>query len=183
MAPTRGYPSVLISAHHDSVMAGPGASDDGVGVATIVETARALAAGSRPKRTIVALLTDGEEAGLTGAEAFVRSHPLAKNVRATVNVDARGSTGPSQMFETSRGNAWLVPLMSDYLERPVTTSLYYEVYRRMPNDTDFSITKQIAGGVNFANIEKIENYHTPHDDLAHADLRARCSITATTFSV
>jgi hypothetical protein len=164
-----GLPGVLMSAHHDSVGAGPGASDDGVGVATIVETARAIAAGPKPKRTVVALLTDGEEAGLTGAEAFVRSHPLASKVRATVNVDARGSTGPSSMFETSKGNAWLAAIMAARLPRPVTTSLFYEVYRRMPNDTDFSVTKTIAGGVNFANIGRIEHYHTPLDNMAHAD--------------
>jgi hypothetical protein len=163
-------PGVLMSAHHDSVGAGPGASDDGLGVATIVESARAISAGKRPKRTIVALLTDGEESGLVGADAFVRSHPLAGKVRATVNVDARGSSGPSSMFETSRGNAWLASLMGEHLERPVTTSLFYEVYRRMPNDTDFSITKTIASGVNFANIRQIEHYHTPLDDLAHSDL-------------
>ena len=163
-------PGVLISAHHDSVGAGPGASDDGLGVATIVETARALAAGPRPRRTVVALLTDGEESGLAGAEAFVRGHPLAGKVRATVNVDARGSSGPSSMFETSRGNAWLASLMAEHLERPVTTSLFYEVYRRMPNDTDFSVTKTIASGVNFANIGQIEHYHTPLDDLARSDL-------------
>ena len=57
-------PGVLITAHYDSVGAGPGASDDGLGVATIVETARALTAGKKPKRTIVAVLTDAEEAGL-----------------------------------------------------------------------------------------------------------------------
>lgn len=163
-------PGVLISAHHDSVGAGPGASDDGLGVATIVEAARALAAGKRPKRTLVALLTDGEESGLAGADAFVRGHPLASKVRATVNVDARGSSGPSSMFETSRGNAWLASLMASNLERPVTTSLFYEVYRRMPNDTDFSITKTIASGVNFANIRRIEHYHTPLDNLANSDI-------------
>ena len=158
-------PGVLISAHHDSVPVSPGASDDGLGTVTLIETARALAQGPRPRRTVVAVFTDAEEAGLLGAEAFVRGHPLAGTVRATVNVDSRGSHGPSQMFETSRGNAWLVALMADHLERPVTTSLFYEVYKRMPNDTDFSITKTIASGVNFANLAGIENYHTPLDAL------------------
>ena len=93
-----------------------------------------------------------------------------KRVRMTVNVDSRGSRGPSQMFETSRGNAWLVSLMARTLERPVTSSLYYEVYKRMPNDTDFTVTRTIAAGVNFANTAAIENYHTPLDTLAVADL-------------
>jgi len=158
-------PGVLLTAHHDSVLVSPGASDDGLGTSALLETARALGTGDRPRRTIVAVFTDGEEAGLLGADAFTRSHPLASKVRATVNVDSRGSRGPSQMFETSRGNAWLLSLVAEHVERPVTTSLYYEVYKRMPNDTDFSITKTIAPGVNFANIAGIEHYHTPSDSL------------------
>lgn len=161
-----GLPGVLLTAHYDSVPVSPGASDDGLGVAALLEAARALAEGPRPRRTIVVVLTDGEEAGLLGADAFVRGHPLAGKVRATVNVDARGSHGPSQMFETSRGNAWIVALVAEHVERPITTSLFYEVYKRMPNDTDFSVTKTIASGVNFANVAGIEHYHTPRDALA-----------------
>lgn len=163
-------PGVLISAHYDSVPVSPGASDDGLGTATVLETARALAEGPRPRRSVVALLVDGEEAGLLGSDAFVRNHPLARTVRTTVNVDARGSHGPSQMFETSRGNDWLVSLMASHLERPVTSSLYYEAYKRMPNDTDFTVTKTIASGLNFANIAGIEEYHTPLDALNVSDL-------------
>ena len=99
---------VLLTAHHDSAPASPGASDDAVGAAAVVEAARALAAGPKLRRTVVVVLTDGEEAGLLGAAAFVRAHPLAREVHATVNVDARGSHGPSQMFETSAGNYELV---------------------------------------------------------------------------
>src|SRR5207244_9576883 len=83
-------PAVLLSAHYDSVPASPGASDDGIGTATIMETARALTAGEKPKRSIIVLLADGEEDGLLGAEAFVVSHPLAKTVKLAVNVDSRG---------------------------------------------------------------------------------------------
>ena len=162
-------PGVLLTAHYDSVLVSPGASDDGLGVSALLETARALAAGTKPRRTIVAVFTDGEEAGLLGADAFARGHPLASSVRATVNVDSRGSRGPSQMFETSRGNAWLLALVAGHVDRPVTTSLYYEVYKRMPNDTDFSITKTIASGVNFANIVGIEHYHAPADSLETSD--------------
>lgn len=162
--------AVLISAHYDSVPVGPGASDDGVGTATILETARALSEGPRPRRTVVALLDDGEEAGLLGADAFVRTHPLASSIGSTVNVDARGSHGPSQMFETSENNDWLLALASKNVDRPVTTSLFYEVYKRMPNDTDFTATKTIAAGVNFANTAGIEHYHTPQDALEVADI-------------
>lgn len=163
-------PGVLLTAHYDSVPTSPGASDDGFGTAALLETARALAAGPRPRRTIVAAFTDGEEAGLLGAEAFTRGHPLAHTVGATVNIDSRGSGGPSQVFETSPGNAWLVSLMSAHIDRPVTSSLFYEVYKRMPNDTDFSLTKTLAPGLNFANVRGIENYHTPLDAVDSSDI-------------
>ena len=163
--------ALLLASHYDSVPISPGASDDGIGMAAMLEVARALAAGPRPLRTVVLLFTDGEEDGLLGADAFVASHPLAKRVKLVVNVDARGSSGPSEMFETSRGNAWLVKRMAARLEHPVTTSLFYEAYRRMPNDTDFTAFKRIAHGVNFANTSSIQNYHTPQDALRNLDAR------------
>lgn len=162
-------PAVLVTAHYDSVPASPGASDDGMGTAAVVETARALASGPKPRRTVIVLLADGEEDGLLGADAFVVSHPLAKTVKLAVNVDARGSTGPSAMFETSSGNAWLISLMASEVKRPVSTSLFYEVYKRMPNDTDFTAVKRIAHGVNFANTAGIQHYHTPDDSLLTTD--------------
>ena len=68
----------MLAAHYDSVPTGPGASDDGAGVAAMLETARALKAGPPLKHDVIFLFTDGEEAGLLGARAFVDSHPWAK---------------------------------------------------------------------------------------------------------
>ena len=87
--------AVLLAAHYDSVPAAPGDSDDGAGVAAVLEIARALQSLPRPRNSIIFLIDDGEEAGLLGARAFVDSHPWAKEVRAAVNLDARGTSGPS----------------------------------------------------------------------------------------
>lgn len=160
---------VLLMAHYDSVPCSPGASDDGMGTATMIETARAIAAGPPLRRTVVIVLTDGEEAGLLGAEAFVREHPLARIVHGAVNVDARGSGGASAMFETSPGNAWIVGLYARRAKHPVSSSLFYEIYKRMPNDTDFTTVKAHVHGVNFANVAQIAHYHTPLDSFANAD--------------
>ena len=43
-----GKPAVLLACHYDSVAAGPGAADDGAGVATTLEVARALTSGPPP---------------------------------------------------------------------------------------------------------------------------------------
>ncbi len=163
--------AVLLAAHYDSVPAGPGAADDGSGVAGVLEIARILAARPAARHPVVLLITDGEEAGLLGALLFVRDHPLAKLVSAAVNWEARGTSGASLMFETGSANTWLMGLFAANIARPMTNSLYYVVYKQLENDTDFTVFKG-AGyqGFNFAFIGNVGRYHTPLDNAAHTDL-------------
>ena len=110
--------AVLLMAHLDSVAAGPGACDDGCGVATLLETIRALKArGANGEHPIMALFTDGEEAGLLGAAAWLRD-PLAKaKTGVVINVEARGNSGSSFLFQTSEGNARLIDLYAHSVSR------------------------------------------------------------------
>ncbi|HEY1315381.1 MAG TPA: M28 family peptidase [Steroidobacteraceae bacterium] len=161
--------AVLLAAHYDSVPAGPGASDDGAAVASLLEIARILAARPAPRHPVILLLTDGEEAGLLGALLFVREHPLARAVKAAVNMEARGTSGPSLMFETGSANSWLMRMYDSVIARPITNSLYYVVYKLLPNDTDFTVFKAAAyQGFNFAFIGNVGRYHTPLDNVANA---------------
>jgi len=162
---------VLLTAHYDSVGAGAGASDDGSGTATLLEVARALR-GQRFRNPFAFLITDGEEAGLLGAEAFIADESLASEVKAVVNVEMRGTYGPSNMFETSRGNLWLIRNLAGALDRPQATSFFYAVYNLLPNDTDVTIFKRAGkAAINFAAIRGVNWYHTPYDDLAHVNAR------------
>ena len=162
--------AVLVAAHYDSVPAGPGAFDDGAGVVTVLEAARALKSLPQPRHSMIFLVDDGEEAGLLGARVFVKQHPWAKQVRAAVNIDSRGTNGASLMFETGDANEWALRAYAARAARPETSSIFYEAYKRFPNDTDFSVFKA-AGyqGVNFANIGGVVHYHTPLDNFANAD--------------
>ena len=66
---------VLIGAHLDSWNPGTGAQDNGTGVATVLEAARAIKALPQPpRRTIRFVLFGGEEQGLLGSTAYVRAH-------------------------------------------------------------------------------------------------------------
>jgi hypothetical protein len=161
--------AVLLAAHYDSVPAGPGASDDGAGTATVLEIARALKSLPQPRHSIIFLIDDGEEAGLLGARVFVDRHRWAKEVRAAVNVEARGTSGPSLLFETGSANEWIVSLYRKGVAHPATSSLFYTVYKQIPNDTDFTIFKA-AGfqGANFAYIGDVAQYHTPLDNFENA---------------
>ncbi|HYL68885.1 MAG TPA: M28 family peptidase [Candidatus Limnocylindria bacterium] len=162
--------AVLVAAHYDSVPAGPGASDDGAGTATLLEIARALKSLPQPRHSIILLIDDGEEAGLLGARVFVDQHRWATEVRAVVNVDTRGTSGPSLLFETGSANEWIVRLYAKVAKHPATSSLFYTVYKQFPNDTDFTIFKA-AGyqGANFAYIGDVVHYHTPLDNFENAN--------------
>jgi hypothetical protein len=160
---------VMLAAHYDSVPAGPGASDDGVGVANLLEIARALTVTPTPRHPIVLLVTDGEEAGLLGASLFTRDHPLAKHIWAAVNMDTRGVSGPSLMFETGTANAWLMRLYGSSTLEPITNSLCYVIYKTLPNNTDFTIFKAASyEGFNLAFIGDVAYYHTPLDSFENA---------------
>ena len=66
---------VIVGGHIDSWDGATGATDNGTGVATTLEAARILMkAGVKPKRTIRFMLWSGEEQGLLGSAAYVKSH-------------------------------------------------------------------------------------------------------------
>ncbi|WP_433300482.1 M28 family peptidase [Actinoplanes sp. CA-030573] len=154
---------IFLVAHTDSVQVGPGGNDDAAGTAAVIETARALLKSPRLRNDVVLVLTDGEEACLCGAKAFVDQHPLAKNGGIALNLEARGSTGPAIMFETAKDNRALIDVYA-HAPKPVGTSFAVEIYRLLPNDTDFTAFRE-AGftGLNAAYIDGAAVYHAPTD--------------------
>ena len=139
-----GRDAILCMAHHDSVFAGPGIGDDLAGVAAWLEVARALASGPALERDVILLFEDGEEQGLLGAELFAEHHPLSARVGAVVNLEGRGNAGPSRMFETGPRNRWAVESFAGESRAPSASSASVEVYRRMPNDTDYTVWRSAA---------------------------------------
>jgi len=112
---------VALVCHHDSVPTGPGASDDGAGVAALLEAARALKAGPALQNDVILLFTDGEEAGLDGARAFAAGCPWLKDIGLVLNFEARGVSGPVFMFETSVGNGPIIREFARAAPRPWPT--------------------------------------------------------------
>ena len=167
-----GGKAVLLMAHYDGVAAAPAAGDDASGSAVLLETLRAIRAGAPLRHDVIALFADGEEAGLLGAAAFVREHPWAQDVGITMNFEARGTRGPSFMFETGPGNLDVARVLRS-VRGVRATSLSTFVYRRLPNDTDISELALLNGpALNFAFIGGVDRYHTAQDDVAHLDPRS-----------
>lgn len=171
--PDRGRPLVLAT-HYDSVPAGPGAADAGSCAVTLLETARVLLRGGPYERPVYFLFTDGEEAGLLGAQAFVETHALSQAKPFVMNFEARGTSGASLMFETHRGNLAAIGLLARHLPAPCATgSSFVTVYRVLPNDTDFTIFQRAGWtGLNFAFIDDAHHYHTASDNLENLSLRS-----------
>ena len=159
---------LVLMAHYDSRADGPGAGDDASGTASIMEAARILVADPTPRHDVIFLITDGEEVGLLGAQGFFRQHPAAQKAGLILDFEARGSYGVSSMFETSDGNAWLIDNLLDSAPNLNASSLTYEIYKRMPNDTDMSITRgEGIPGLNFAFISGLHDYHSMGDSVAN----------------
>lgn len=162
--------AILVVGHYDTVPASPGASDDGSAVAAMLETLRALKEGPPLKNDVILLFTDREETGLLGAKSFVYGNPLARDVGIVLNFDARGCSGQSIMFETSAESGWLITEFAKVAPHPSANSFMNEVYKRLPNNTDFSVFKQAGfAGLNFAFIDDFRRYHSPYDTLENID--------------
>ena len=161
--------AIAIVAHYDSVPDGPGAGDDAYGSAIAVEAARVL--GAAPMRhSLMVLITDSEESGLLGAAGAMSDPAIRDRIAAYLNVEAVGTSGTPLLFETGPGNSWLTSIWARHAPYPRGASFAVEIYKRTPNDTDFSILKR-AGipGLNFAIIGDSTAYHTDRDIAPRLD--------------
>lgn len=169
---------LLVMAHYDSdPHASLGAADDASAVATILESLRVfLDKGEKPENNIIFLITDAEEIGLLGAKLFVDQHPLIENVGLVLNFEARGTSGPSNaILETNFGNKNLInSLAKANPQFPVTSSLMYEIYKTMPNDTDATVFRKEKNipSFFFAFIDGHYNYHAATDSPENLSLHS-----------
>jgi Iap family predicted aminopeptidase len=91
---------VVVGAHLDSWDFATGAQDNGTGVATVLDAARAIQAlGRPPRRSIRFALWGGEEQGLLGSLAYVAAHKKEMG-RCIANVNADGGSGHVRGFLT-----------------------------------------------------------------------------------
>jgi hypothetical protein len=162
-------PHLLLASHYDSTPAGPGAADDGIGVAAMLEIA-SLMKDRKLARPVDFLFDEGEEAGLLGARAFLEHDPVAPRVDSLINIEARGVTGPAIMFETSRPNGPALSVYSRVSARPVANSMTTDFYRLIPNATDVTVFAVRPWTIlNYAIIGNETRYHSPGDRLDALD--------------
>lgn len=165
---------IMLVTHYDTSRAkryaerdgSTGAADAGYGLSTILETIKTIKENNiELNNGIKILITDGEEYGLLGAKEAVKEKEIFENVNYLINLEARGTKGPAVMFETSTNNSKVIDLY-DSSYKPFSYSITPEIYRLLPNGTDFTefLAKDITG-INISVLDGMENYHTPNDSV------------------
>lgn len=111
----RAHEVVILGAHLDSWHLAEGAMDNGSGSATILETARALAAvGWQPRRTVRFVWFMSEELRLEGSRAYVAAHrDELPNVVAMINLDMPGSPRKFGVFGHHELKPFLEAVVAD----------------------------------------------------------------------
>lgn len=162
---------VLVNAHYDSVSTGYGATDDGVGVISILQIIKHFTTeGYKPKKGIVALLNNGEEDFLNGARAFSQ-HPMSKFPRTFLNLEGAGAGGRAVMFRSTDTE---VTRAYQNSKHPFASVLSGDVFKRgiIRSETDYLVFTENMGlrGLDMAFYEPRARYHTDQDDVRHTSI-------------
>ncbi len=163
--------AVMFMGHFDSVPMGQGSSDDGVACSTMLEAIRyyldKMDNGYKISNDLVFCFVNGEEYNLFGSRAFMNEFTgfdnIVDRIKFGTNLESRGTDGTLLMFETAKNNYNTIKLFSEVNENIFTCSIATLVYDVMPNSTDFTSFKEAYQGLNMANINGGENYHTQND--------------------
>lgn len=163
-----GKGGVLVNAHYDSVSIGFGATDDGVGVISVLQLIKYFSSkGQQPKKGIVALLNNGEEDYLNGALAF-GVHPISKFPRTFLNLEGAGAGGHATLFRSTDTEITRYYQSSQY---PFGAVVSDDAFKKgiIRSETDYSVFTKEYGmrGLDVAFIEPRARYHTSQDDTRH----------------
>ncbi|KAI7816827.1 hypothetical protein BC939DRAFT_403329 [Gamsiella multidivaricata] len=94
--------AILLNAHYDTTLGSPGAADDALGCGVMVEIIRIMSLRPAPKKnSVIFLFNGGEESLQDASHSFITRHELRGSVRAVVNLEACGTSGPEVLFQAN----------------------------------------------------------------------------------
>jgi Peptidase family M28 len=164
---------VLVNAHFDSVPSGFGATDDGVGVISILQLISYFShPDHKPKRGVVALLNNGEEDYLNGAYAFSQ-HPISSFPHTFLNLEGAGAGGRAVLFRSTDTEVTRFYKKSPY---PFGTVISADGFKRglVRSQTDYVVFNGDLGmrGLDVAFMEPRSRYHTMEDSARYTSKRS-----------
>jgi hypothetical protein len=167
--------AVALVAHFDTVPATPGANDDSVSVAILLEVAQALVTSPPFENDVILLFTDGEEPNPRfGSQAFIDEQPWFHDVVFVVNLEAIGSSGSSILAEVSGPTSLSVNILAESTEHPLAFSFFTQIASLIGGfGTDFDPFREAdVPGVAFAYLHGSPVYHTDQDSIENVNLRS-----------
>ncbi|MDZ7685689.1 MAG: M28 family peptidase [Gammaproteobacteria bacterium] len=162
----RDGPHVALMAHYDSVPPAPGAGDNAIAVATMMEVGRLIKSAGELVNPLTLLLVDAEEQGLIGAEAFFARHRLRDQIGVLVNLEGSVNPGRTILFRTSGPNRGTLRLFGG-APHVAGSSHQNEIFNHMAVDTDFAVPKRHGvTGIDFGKVGNRSLSHTRLDTTA-----------------
>ncbi|KAI0078731.1 hypothetical protein K474DRAFT_1593590 [Panus rudis PR-1116 ss-1] len=158
--------AVLVNSHVDSTLPSPGAADDALAVGVMLECIRNLiyTPGWEPSYAIIFLFNNAEESLQDGSHLYSTQHHTAKSVRAAINLEAAGTTGPELLFQATSEE--MIKAYSK-VPRPFGTILANEIFSSgiLMSDTDFRQFELYLNvtGLDMAVVGNSYLYHTRLD--------------------
>ncbi len=175
--------AILLTAHLDHLGIGKpvegdniynGADDDASGTTAVLELARALGSGTRPRRTVVFALFGSEEAGGLGSTWFEAHPPVAlKNIAANLEFEMIGRPDLQYIRHTLWLTGWersnLGPALAAHGARLVADRRPEEQF--FQRSDNYVLAKKGVVAQTVSSFGLHSDYHQPSDDLAHIDFR------------
>ncbi|KAF9266917.1 hypothetical protein L218DRAFT_896149 [Marasmius fiardii PR-910] len=168
----KNTPGVLYSAHYDSVSTAPGATDDGMGVSTLLQLISYFRK-HPPPRTVVFNINNGEEDGLHGAHAFLL-HPWSSEVKTFVNLEGAAAGGPVLPFRATGEDILRAYRkgVKDYHANVLSADAFERGMIRSGTDYQVYIARGMRG-VDFAFYRGRARYHTRYDAIPWTEGKER----------
>ncbi|WWC94440.1 hypothetical protein V866_001285 [Kwoniella sp. B9012] len=161
--------AILLGAHMDSTLPSPGAADDGMGVAVMLDLARVLVERDRPFDGSVIFMWNGETLQ-DGSHLYSTQHPTRHQVRAMINLEAAGSTGGALLFQATSKE--MIEAYS-HSPHPRGTVIAADVFSSgiIMSDTDFVQFEKYLGvsGLDMATVGHSYFYHTKKDSIKYIE--------------
>ncbi|KIM36881.1 hypothetical protein M413DRAFT_448815 [Hebeloma cylindrosporum] len=163
---------VLFSAHYDSVSTASGATDDGMGVATLLQLVKYFAENRQP-RAAVFNINNGEEDWLNGAHAFLE-HPWSELVDVFLNLEGAAAGGRPILFRATSTSPVRAFRNTKLVPHPHANVLSSDAFSRglIRSGTDFSVyagpgSRAGMAGLDLAFYKGRSRYHTKYDAVPY----------------
>ena len=165
--------AVLVNVHYDSVASGYGATDDGIGIISILQLLKYyLADGDQPDNGLVLLMNNGEEDFLNGARAFSQ-HPISQVCGSFLNLEGAGAGGRATLFRSTDIG---VTRAYGFADHPFGTVVTGDGFERglVASQTDYVIFNGAMKmrGLDVAFFEPRARYHTASDSTRHTNINS-----------